>query len=118
MALHPDVLAEIEAERAERRKAAELQLSGVVNALAARLERCEAALANRPSGDVTWAMLPAFLKEICQEFYAARIRPLEARIVMLEAKAAQLEAESEMQPTTTRSTRPGIRWKNNGRAAN
>jgi hypothetical protein len=107
----PDIIAELEqASAARREKAAEAEAITRINALEARLERYEAALANRPSGDVTWAMLPSFLKEICQEFYAARIRPLEARIVMLEAKAAQLEAESEMRPTTTRS-RPGIAWK-------
>jgi hypothetical protein len=117
MALRPDVLAELKAESAARReKAVEAQAITRINALEARLERCESALANRPSGDVTWAMLPSFLKEICQEFYAARIRPLESRIVMLEAKAAQLEVESEMRPTTR--AKPGIRWKsaNNGRS--
>jgi primosomal protein N'' len=59
MALHPDVLAELEAESAARRiKDAESPLSQRVNALEARLARCEAAMAAQDTGFVTWKAAP------------------------------------------------------------
>jgi hypothetical protein len=89
MALHPDVIAELEAESAarsaaRREKEAAASLGSRVSALEARMAKCEEALANAGNAGVSWAALPGFLVQCLREYTAAQIKPLDDRVAELE----------------------------------
>jgi hypothetical protein len=105
MALHPDVLAEIEAERAARQqKAADVSLSSRMNGIEWRLSQLEAALAaQNTSGFATWSALPRFLIEIFREYTDAKITPLTNRIAALEV----ISGTAESKPNNVRQIKSG-----------
>jgi uncharacterized small protein (DUF1192 family) len=89
--LHPDVVAELEAEAAARRvKAENASAQGRINALEAKINRLEAACASPTAdhfGDEFWAELTKTFRD----FVEGRVNELRAENAGLQARIARLE---------------------------